>query len=82
MVRETVDKVVKGGLCTSCGVCAGSCHNGCISFCEGRERNVPFIDHNTCVACGLCYDVCPGKGIELNKLSEQSFSKEPQILRD
>ena len=82
MVRDIVDKVVKGGLCTSCGLCAGSCQKSCISFCEGRERNVPVIDHNACVACGLCYDVCPGKGIELNKLSEQFFSKEPQILRD
>lgn len=82
MVRETVDKVVKAGLCTSCGVCAGSCHKGCISFCEGRERNVPVIDHDACVACGLCYDVCPGKGIELNRLTEQSFSNEPQIHRD
>ena len=82
MLRETVDKVVRGELCTSCGVCAGSCHKGCISFCEGKERNVPVIDHNSCVACGLCYDVCPGKGLELNELSERFFSKEPQIRRD
>lgn len=82
MVRETVDKVVKGGLCTSCGVCAGSCHKGCISFNYGSEINTPVIDQDVCVTCGVCYDVCPGKGIELNNLSNKYFSCEPSIQRD
>jgi len=82
MERETVEKVVKSGLCTSCGVCAGSCHKNCISFNYGKERSTPVIDKDTCVQCGLCYDVCPGKGIELNKLSEEYFAKEQSTKKN
>lgn len=82
MKRDTVEKVVKNGLCTSCGICAGSCHKGCISFNYGGEINTPVIDQNVCVTCGVCYDVCPGKGIELNNLSDKYYSSEPSIQRD
>jgi coenzyme F420 hydrogenase subunit beta len=82
MERDTVEKVVNSGLCTSCGICAGSCNINCISFNYGKERNIPVIDKNSCVLCGLCYDVCPGKGIELNKLSEELFAKESSIKKN
>ena len=82
MKGESVDKVVKTGLCTSCGICAGSCHLGCISFVKGKERNIPAIDIKNCVSCGLCYDICPGKGIELKKFSEVLFANEPSIKWD
>ena len=82
ITKHNVAKVVKKGLCTSCGICAGSCHKGCISFCYGEERNIPIVEESSCINCGLCYDVCPGKGIGLSKLSEQCFSKDPQIRRD
>ena len=82
MERETVEKVVSSGLCTSCGVCAGSCQKNCISFAYGMERNTPVIDKANCVSCGLCYDVCPGKGIELNRFANDEFADEPSIKRD
>lgn len=82
MERITVEKVVSSGLCTSCGVCAGSCQKNCISFNYGKERNTPIIDKNSCVLCGLCYDVCPGKGIELNRLADEEFANEPSVMRD
>lgn len=72
--KLTVAKVVKDGLCTSCGICVGGCHKQSISFLYGRERNVPLVDTTTCVDCGVCYDVCPGKGIDLQSMSEALFS--------
>lgn len=80
--RYTVAKVVKEGLCTSCGICAGACHNECICFHYGQERNVPVVDTNTCLSCGLCYEVCPGKGIALNDFSEVLFAHEDGIKHD
>ncbi len=82
MVKCTVEKVVKKHLCTSCGICAGACLKGCISFHSGKERNYPLINRETCISCGICYDVCPGKGIQLNRLSEDYFSKQPDIKKN
>ena len=78
-MKENVSKIVNEGLCTSCGICAGACHKGSISFHYGKERNTPRVDAKTCVNCGLCYDVCPGKGIELNNWSKRLFGEEPKI---
>ena len=80
-MKQTVAKVVKEGLCTSCGICAGACHRGCISFHYGKERNVPMVA-TICVNCGLCHEICPGKGIALNKLSKELFSEGKNIKND
>lgn len=81
-MKENVSKVVKEGLCTSCGICAGACMKNCIAFDYGKERNVPIVNKDTCVNCGLCYDVCPGKGIELNAWSEKLFGVEAGVKKD
>ena len=60
-----VGNTVNEGLCTSCGVCNGSCRKDAIAFHYGREKNIPYIDFTRCVECGVCYQVCPGKGINL-----------------
>lgn len=64
-MKDNVGKIVRNGLCTSCGVCNGICPHGSIEFHYGKERNTPVVNKATCVNCGLCYDVCPGKGIKL-----------------
>lgn len=78
-IYKTVENVVKSGLCTSCGICAGSCRNKCISFIYGKERNIPQIDHQNCIKCGACYNVCPGKGINLLHLSEALFKTDDNV---
>ena len=79
MMVGNVTKVVKAGLCTSCGVCAGSCGRKALSFKYGNERNVPQVDVSRCVKCGVCYEVCPGKGIRLNSVSKELFGSENGI---
>ncbi len=81
-MKANVSDVVKKGLCTSCGVCAGACRNGSLSFHYGKERNTPVVDTNKCVNCGLCYEVCPGKGIKLNTWSKHLFGDETSIKTD
>lgn len=41
--------------CISCGACADTCPNSCIS--EGDGKYV--IDADACVECGACAEVCP-----------------------
>lgn len=79
---KNVGCVVSDGLCTSCGVCQGSCHKDAISFKYGTEINVPLVDATKCVNCGTCYDVCPGKGIRLNEFSSSIFGNEQSIQHD
>lgn len=79
---KSVATVVNDGLCTSCGICGGCCNKNAISFKYGRERNIPQVDASKCVNCGLCYDVCPGKGIELNTISKNIFGNELGIQTD
>ena len=81
-MKENVSKVVKDGLCTSCGICAGACHKDSISFHYGKERNTPRVDVQKCVNCGLCYNVCPGKGIELVNWGKRLFGEVPEIKTD
>ena len=81
-MKTNVSKVVKNGLCTSCGVCAGACPKKCIDFVYGNERNTPKVDTDQCINYGLCYDICPGKGILLNAWSKELFEKERRYIND
>lgn len=80
--NNTVDLVVKEGLCTSCGICRGACSRNAISFEYGKERNIPIVDKSQCSNCGLCYRVCPGKGLPIMKMSDDLFSGISNIKRD
>ena len=79
MNKDNVNIVVKEGLCCSCGVCKASCSKGAIAFKYGKEKNTPIIDTKACVGCGLCYDVCPGKGINLQHRSDLLFSAQTDV---
>ncbi len=77
-MKPNVESIVKSGLCTSCGICQGTCPKGSISFQYGKERNTPCVDDATCIHCGLCYDICPGKGISLVEKGRRLFEHEEE----
>ena len=59
--RGTVQTVVDGFLCTSCGACSGLCPSGSIEmFVNEFGVYVPRIDSVSCTECGLCLETCPG----------------------
>ena len=78
--KPNVGQIVKAGLCTSCGVCKGICAKHSISFDYGNERNEPVVDSQSCINCGLCYEVWPGKGVALNAKGEKLFAEEDKAL--
>lgn len=75
MEKSNVSKIVKDGLCSSCGVCVGACRNNCISFLKNRNRAIPVVNESACNTCGLCYAVCPGKGASLEESAVRLFPK-------
>ncbi len=79
LMHNNVCTIVKDGLCTSCGICRGACHLGCISFEYGQERNVPVVDTRKCVNCGRCYEVCPGKGTQLKAMGKSLYGSQEKI---
>lgn len=57
---ELESEVVKPGLCAQCGGCVSFCSAGQLHALVLDERGLPrFSDRRRCLACGLCYLVCP-----------------------
>ncbi len=65
------NQVVDAGLCCACGLCAGVCPVGVISM---AESGVPELT-GKCVKCDFCNRCCPGRDLNLPRLSEQLFSR-------
>ena len=80
--RSTIKWVVKHGLCTGCGTCAGICPCDALAMVIDRKkgRYIPQIDKDKCTQCGLCYDVCPGPGFDFEGLGEALYGDIPENI--
>jgi len=69
--RPTIQWVVRRGLCTGCGTCAGICPHDALTMVIDRKKScyIPLIDKDKCIRCGLCVDVCPGHSVDFEGLS-------------
>ena len=74
--KETVKNVVKNGLCTGCGTCAGMCPYLAINLTKSTRQGIylPVIENEKCDLCGICSNVCPGEEIDLDGLKDIIFS--------
>jgi coenzyme F420 hydrogenase subunit beta len=68
---QTVETVVKRGLCTGCGTCVSICPTKAISIAVDTRLGIylPKIDSSKCSSCTSCYDVCPGLAVNFKLLS-------------
>ncbi|MBF0160100.1 MAG: NADH-quinone oxidoreductase subunit NuoF [Magnetococcales bacterium] len=53
LIEHKIDQVK----CTGCSICARYCPVSCISG-TIKQPDTWVIDHNTCINCGMCYEVC------------------------
>lgn len=61
-MRMNINSTIQHDLCCGCGVCAGICPKGCISWERRNGLFLPQINNGLCINCGLCSAVCPGLG--------------------
>ncbi len=71
-------------LCLGCGVCEGACPTKSITTVVQTGSFVPVINEVTCTnkkGCHRCFDACPGVGVPLNEIANESFNV-PEIKTD
>lgn len=60
--------IVPRDLCTRCGMCAAVCPQNAVIL---ENDGYPKRDPERCIACGIVEQACPGRGVNLPKLTEQ-----------
>ena len=80
--RSTIRWVVKRGLCTGCGTCAGICPHDALTMVIDHKKGcyLPQIDKDKCTRCGLCVDVCPGHSVDFDGLSSTLMGDIPEDI--
>ena len=48
--------------CTGCTLCFRNCPVGSIS---GERKSMHYINQETCIKCGICYEKCKFKAIDI-----------------
>jgi heterodisulfide reductase subunit A len=80
---EAITAVVDEGLCKKCGLCAGVCPFGAITW---QKKQVAHVTSAACAGCGTCAGECKFGAIEMRHFSDQAIyaqidailEKEPQ----
>jgi coenzyme F420 hydrogenase subunit beta len=58
--RDLQREVVAAGLCGKCGGCVSFCSAGALNALEMGDEGLPrYADRKKCMACGICYVICP-----------------------
>jgi coenzyme F420 hydrogenase subunit beta len=58
--RDLHREVVAAGLCAKCGGCVSFCSAGALNALEMGDDGLPrYADRKNCMACGICYMICP-----------------------
>ena len=80
--NNTIDRVVKNGLCTGCGTCIALCPEEAIKLTidEKKGMYVPQLNEEKCNNCCICYKVCPGHEVDFKQLNLDVFGKEPEDI--
>lgn len=77
---ETIEDIVKNDLCTGCGTCAAVCPSSLINLKKSIKKGIylPVIEYEKCIHCHTCYDVCSGKGKDI----DSCFSSKDQSIEN
>lgn len=79
---KNIQGVVRSKLCTGCGTCLGVCPTSAITMAK-NDIYVPKIENSKCrsrFGCDICFKVCPGHSVELQRLSSGLFQNTEEDL--
>ena len=85
--RDLQKEVISRGLCGKCGGCVSFCSAGTLNALQmgggpaepaGAADLPQFADEDKCLACGICYMICPST-TELDAEVEKRFGWRPPI---
>lgn len=83
------ERIVPGGYCSGCGVCAGVCKAGTGAAALRMEWSpsgvpVPVLDRTQCKECGLCLQVCPfwDQNADATRLGQAQFPESSGLVCD
>ena len=69
---------INSDICEGVSDCARACPVDCIKQAPGKNNkgtSYYFINHLTCIDCGVCLEVCPVKGAVISEESQlQKFN--------
>jgi len=74
---HNIAEVVRNGLCTGCGTCAGICPSEAIEMRVVNGLFLPEIREDECTRCLLCLRCCPGYSVDFMQLNSEIFGKQP-----
>lgn len=83
-IPPNINYTLNADLCTGCGICEGACPSGAIITIVNKGRFQPVINNSICnnkKGCHRCYDVCPGVGVNLVKIAQETFI-DPETKED
>lgn len=77
-MKHNVTHTVQNDLCTGCGICEDVCPKHCITIAKEKGEYRPKVNEKTCLGekCSRCLKVCPGIGINLSALAQETFQDE------
>ena len=79
LIREQLNGVVTGGICTGCGACVAAA-GPASSMSRAASGPVPEFPAGTTVP-ELAWDACPGKGVDYPDLYRRHYGKLPDDWR-
>jgi coenzyme F420 hydrogenase subunit beta len=77
---DSIDEVVRNGLCAQCGTCIGVCPSDAVKMIKSESSGLllPLIENEKCSRCRLCVKVCPGHSVNFQKLNDDLFGQQPR----
>lgn len=78
-VIPNITYTLRHNLCLGCGVCQSACPSNAINIIIKKGRFIPQVDETKCKndkGCHRCHDVCPGLGVDLQRMAKEQFADE------
>jgi nitroreductase/NAD-dependent dihydropyrimidine dehydrogenase PreA subunit len=67
--------IVEEKKCRGCGLCAGICHQRCITLANGHGHSIAQIDQALCSTCTQCIAICPQQALSWDRVPSVAYDR-------